>query len=63
MLEQFRQTCDEMIAAKAVMEKVGEYGFKPLASGERRYAVVVREGDALLLAAWIRRSPTRDVYS
>lgn len=62
VLQQLRQIFDEAMAAKASMEKVGEYGFKPLVPGERRYAVVVREGDELLLAAWIRRSPMRDVY-
>ena len=36
--------------------------FKPLAAGEHRYGVAVREESDLLLTLWVRRVPEDDVY-
>ena len=57
-LEMWRSTFDECSPSSSV----GLMKLKPLAPGEYRYAVAVRDGSDLWLTSWIRRAPTGDVY-
>lgn len=42
--------------------KVGLMKLRPLAPGEYRYAVAIREGSTLWLTLWVRRSPKGEFF-
>jgi len=46
----------------AGVPKVGRMAFKPMAAGEHRYAVAVRDAEGLWLAAWVKRNPKGESF-
>ena len=66
------QTAEELAWWRGVFEegrqrsathpKVGLMKLGPLTPGEHRYAVAVREGSALWLTLWVRRSPKGEFF-
>jgi hypothetical protein len=57
-----RRLFDDTMREKANRRPMGRMKLKPLAPGELRYAVAVREADGLWLVLWIRRSPEPAVF-
>jgi hypothetical protein len=55
-LETRRRSYEEMRERMAANPKVGRMKFRPLISGEHRYAVALREGSDLWLTLWVKRS-------
>jgi hypothetical protein len=61
-LENWRNLFDEVRESSAATPKVGLMKLRPLAPGEHRYAVAVREGSDLWLTLWVRRSPKGEFF-
>jgi hypothetical protein len=61
-LADWRDMFDEGRERSLATPKVGRMKLGPLAAGEYRYAVAVREGSDLWLTLWVRRSKKGDVY-
>jgi len=57
-----RGVFDDQMRQKASRCPMGRMKLKPMKPGEFRYGVAVREGDALWLVLWIRRSPEPAVF-
>lgn len=63
LLAILRRQYDEACAERAAQAKIGLMKLGPLATGERRYAVAVRdEGGALWLTLWVRCSPKGEIF-
>jgi hypothetical protein len=60
-LEVWRAVFEEARRRRATAPKVGSMKLQPV-PGEFRYAVAVRDGAALWLTLWVRRSRKGDVY-
>jgi hypothetical protein len=61
-LENWRSLFDEARESAAATPRVGLMKLPPLARGEHRYAVAVREGSDLWLTLWVRRSPKPEFF-
>ena len=53
---------DDMMREKPSRRPLGRMNLNPMAPGELRYAVAVRETDGLWLVLWIRRSSKPAVF-
>lgn len=58
----WRRLYDESRARVAAQPKIGSMKLRPMAPGEHRYAVAVREGADLWLTLWVRRSPKGEYF-
>jgi hypothetical protein len=61
-LEVWRDLYERARASAAAQGKIGGMKLRPMAPGEQRYAVAVREGKALWLTLWVRRNPKGEVF-